>query len=123
MEEGIPIIDNQGWNTVPIHHFWQGWLQDDVQHEGKPAKGYVAYIDWRNAEAERDFKYESKRDFTKLFRALGTSTGGLRYEETATWDGFLTHLSPLGHERHYIAFQALHSHDLKDKRWWNCILQ
>jgi len=122
-EAGSPIIDNFGWSTAAIHMFSDAWLEEEVQHKGQLAKTFVVYTDWRNAEAEKDFKYESGRDFTKFFRAPGTSTEGLQWEDTATYEDFLKHLSPLGYEQHYVAFERIRGDDFKDKGCWCCMIQ
>ncbi len=122
-EAGSPIIDNFGWNSVAIHRLCGAWIDEKVQHKGQLTRAFVVYTDWRNAEAEKNFKHESGRDFTKFFRAPGTTTEGLQWEDTATYEGFLKHLSPLGHGRHYIAFEEFCIDDLKHKGCWNCIMQ
>lgn len=122
-EAGSPMINNEGWHTLPIHRMDYDWVEDYVPHKGQLARAFVVCTDWRNAEAERSFKYESGQDFTNFFRAPGTSLEGLQWEDTTTYEGFLKHLSPLGYERHYIPFQRLRRDTFRDKKCCNCIIQ
>ncbi|KAI9881163.1 MAG: hypothetical protein M1830_007141 [Pleopsidium flavum] len=121
---GSVIIDGVGWSTVPIHRAVWAWVEEEVEHKGQMAKAFLVHTDWRNAEAETSFKFESGRDFTKFFRAPGTTLEGLQYGDTATYEGFLKHLSPLGHERHYVTFKRFWKDDLmREKGCGDCTIQ
>lgn len=108
----------------PLLHYQETWLEREYLCQGQPVKVRAIYMTWRSPEEEKTFKYASQFPYTAYFRWAKPGHEWPPSEDTATYEGFLSHQISLGYDHQYLKFKRVFARQLATKRKrWNCAMQ